>query len=85
MKKIIHQIDKNNRRIHLLHPPKKNYREMTTKRFTTKEKATTKAKFKEFKREHREAWLDGRDKLIQAIAGTKFTPSYELKVTLQAQ
>ena len=85
MKKIIHQIDKNNRRVHLLYPPKKNHREISTKRFTAKERATAKTKFKEFKRKYREAWLDGRDKLIQAIATTEFTPTYELKVTLQAQ
>ena len=53
--------------------------------FTAKQRKKAKADFKKYKSKKHTQWLAGREKIITAIATTKFTPVYSLKVTLQAQ
>lgn len=85
MKRVIHEIDKKTRRISFTYPSQGNLMEIATKRFSSRQKAKAKKDFKKFKDTKPFAWKHGRDRLVQAIATTKITPSYELKVTLQPQ
>lgn len=84
-KTVVHKTGKTEKRIQLVNPKKQNDMAKASGHFTPHQKQKAKNEYKTFKQFNPDTCSSGRQDLISAIATTKITPRYDLKVTLQLQ